>query len=296
MDLYDFGQPILENTESDPFGGNQIQRQFSQCAGGVCNVENYRTGSSVLNSSYTDPRQIGGPGTANLGLGGTGGNFQNQRMAIKPGFGKGNGNFYTRPELRTFNRDFQRGSTQASGQYQYQQGLPNSYYPNTYSDTEYPYQGNYDPYPYTQQPNGQQNQGQQPQGPMRPLVVTNQSQNDQINYGGGGNQYGGNQQYSSESARQYNYSAQNNYYDDGGQLPPQQDPLSIIQKLSQDLPQQFQPELQLLQEQIQAQQYAAQQPAAIDLEVPGMPWVPVLLGLMILAFFYYSPELTKIYF
>jgi len=287
MDLFDFAQPILENTESDPFGGNQLQRQFTDCAGGVCKIDNYRTGSNLLSNSSTDPRRFGGPGTANLGLGGTGGNFQNQRLAIKPGFGQGNGNFYPRQQRRTFNREFQRGSY-TGGQYEYQQGLPSSYYPNTYSHTEYPYQGNYDPYPSVQQPQGQQSQGQQPQGPLRPINVSNQSQNDAPppDY------YGGQQQMPSQ---QYNYYPKNNYYDDSDYLPPQQDPLAIIQKLSQELPRQFQPELQMLQDQLQQQQQA-QVVSQVEIEVPGMPWVPLLLAISIMVFMYYSPELTKIYF
>ena len=36
MDLFEFEQPILAGSHEDILGGNMLQRQFVDCAGGVC--------------------------------------------------------------------------------------------------------------------------------------------------------------------------------------------------------------------------------------------------------------------
>jgi len=269
MDLYDFDQPILSNTESDPFGGNQLQRQFSECAGGSCGVEHYRSGSNVL-SNINDPsfRQFGAPGAnggGNVGTGGTAGIRQDIGHAIAPGFGRGNGYQYSRGMSRTFNRDFQRTSSGS----QYAQGLPASYYPSTYgigvvgnamtgySTTTYPYQANMDPFPDgpTVPSSYVQNQGQQLAGPMRDQYY---------------NQVKGGYQEPPPPA-----------------LPIAQDPLSIVQKLSQQLPQS--PEVLRDLQELQQQLLYSQQ-AQLPLQPQTNPTemlIPFVIALIIFAMLWF---------
>jgi hypothetical protein len=109
MDLLDFDTGILGGTEEDPLHGNFIQRQFSDCAGGSCqlggNTSNYNTGSSVLGNTMpmrsSDP--IGAPGingSSGYGNGGIGGMYHQQ---VRMGFGRNPGNHPGRPILNQFN-------------------------------------------------------------------------------------------------------------------------------------------------------------------------------------------------
>jgi hypothetical protein len=108
MDLLDFDSGILGGSEEDPLQGSFIQRQFSDCAGGSCqlggNGSSYQTGSGVLNN--TTPMQtehFGNPGingSGGYGGGGIGGMNQQQ---VRMGFGRNPGNLPGRPILNQFN-------------------------------------------------------------------------------------------------------------------------------------------------------------------------------------------------
>jgi hypothetical protein len=108
MDLLDFDSGILGGSEEDPLQGSAIQRQFSNCAGGSCQIGgndgSYYTGSGVLNNTVPmRTEHFGSSGvndTSGYGNGGIGG--MNQQQA-RMGFGRNPGNLPGRPILNQFN-------------------------------------------------------------------------------------------------------------------------------------------------------------------------------------------------
>lgn len=183
-------------------GGSQLGQQLMDCSGGSCHLdeqqyeglgalggsgvnkvmggqygglrEGYRSDYGILNNIHQDNPHFGTSGAMGFGAGGIGGIRQDIGHSIRPGFGRNVGNFYDRPTRRRFNRHFQRGGyTMNQGKqpvppgstgYCYEQGMPDSYYPNRHSHWN-PYSYNYDPYPHQEQ----QQPSQPPATPEVPI-------------------------------------------------------------------------------------------------------------------------------
>ena len=109
--------------------------------------ENFHSGYGLLNKIHDDDIHFGTSGALGIGTGGTGGVRQDIGHALRSGFGRNVGNFIGRSTRRRFNRHFQRGHYTGHG-YDYECGLPSSYYPSTHVKGWHPYSYHYDPYPF----------------------------------------------------------------------------------------------------------------------------------------------------
>lgn len=111
------------------------------------NKETFRTDYGLLNRIHDDDPNFGSSGALGFGTGGIGAVRQDIGHAIRPGFGRNVGTFRSRSVRRKFNRHFQRGNYTGHG-YDYECGLPASYYPSTHVTGWHPYSYHFDPYPY----------------------------------------------------------------------------------------------------------------------------------------------------